>query len=140
MGPMSLYSSETYLDLVRLLRGRLPYVALSSDFIVGFCGEVLGHKPTHTCKKPYRRLSMGPMSLYSSETYLDLVRLLRDRLPRVALSSDFIVGFCGEVLGHKPALACFNKLVSFFKLYFLRELFFADCGGPRSITFFIAGR
>lgn len=33
---------------------------------------------------------------YDREAYLDLVRHIRDILPGVALSSDFICGFCGE--------------------------------------------
>ena len=33
---------------------------------------------------------------YSREAYLELVRQIRLKLPQVALSSDFICGFCGE--------------------------------------------
>lgn len=33
------YSREAYLDLVDLVRRRVPGVALTSDFITGFCGE-----------------------------------------------------------------------------------------------------
>ena len=33
------YTDAAYRDLVRLLRARVPGVALSSDFISGFCGE-----------------------------------------------------------------------------------------------------
>ncbi|KAH8275731.1 hypothetical protein KR018_007277, partial [Drosophila ironensis] len=33
---------------------------------------------------------------YSREAYLDLVRHIREILPHVGLSSDFICGFCGE--------------------------------------------
>ena len=33
---------------------------------------------------------------YSRETYLGLVNRIRDILPTVSLSSDFICGFCGE--------------------------------------------
>lgn len=33
---------------------------------------------------------------YTREAYLDLVRNIRDILPDVCLSSDFIAGFCGE--------------------------------------------
>ena len=33
------YTREAYLNLVRDIRSKLPGVTLSSDFIVGFCGE-----------------------------------------------------------------------------------------------------
>lgn len=33
---------------------------------------------------------------YTREAYLDLVKEIRQSLPDVALSSDFICGFCGE--------------------------------------------
>lgn len=33
---------------------------------------------------------------YTREAYIDLVNRIRDILPDVALSSDFIAGFCGE--------------------------------------------
>ena len=33
---------------------------------------------------------------YARETYLDLVRHIRDYIPGITLSSDFISGFCGE--------------------------------------------
>ena len=33
---------------------------------------------------------------HSRESYLDLVEKMRNKIPGVALSSDFIVGFCNE--------------------------------------------
>ncbi|XP_065174632.1 mitochondrial tRNA methylthiotransferase CDK5RAP1-like [Sycon ciliatum] len=33
---------------------------------------------------------------HSRESYLDLIQHIRKKIPRVRLSSDFIVGFCGE--------------------------------------------
>ncbi len=33
---------------------------------------------------------------YTPETFLDVVRRLRERMPRIALTTDVIVGFCGE--------------------------------------------
>lgn len=33
---------------------------------------------------------------YTREVYLDLIKRVRDILPDVTISSDFICGFCGE--------------------------------------------
>jgi len=33
---------------------------------------------------------------HTIESYTELIRNIRNILPKVALSSDFIVGFCGE--------------------------------------------
>ena len=33
---------------------------------------------------------------YTKEAYLSLIKKIRQIIPGVALSSDFIVGFCGE--------------------------------------------
>jgi tRNA A37 methylthiotransferase MiaB len=34
-----LYTREAYIELVNLIRSKIPHIALSSDFIAGFCGE-----------------------------------------------------------------------------------------------------
>ena len=64
------------------------------DVIAGFnnvCKQI--HMPaqsgnTNILKKMNR--------LYTREAYLELVNHIRRKIPGVALSSDFIVGFCGE--------------------------------------------
>jgi len=34
--------------------------------------------------------------LYTREAYIELVNMIRDKIPKIAFSSDFISGFCGE--------------------------------------------
>ena len=35
---------------------------------------------------------------YSREAYMELIDTVRDIIPNVALTSDFIAGFCGETV------------------------------------------
>jgi tRNA-2-methylthio-N6-dimethylallyladenosine synthase len=51
------------------------------------------HVPAQSgCNEVLRRMKR----LYSVEYYRDMLARCRDRVPGVAISSDFIVGFCGE--------------------------------------------
>lgn len=60
---------------------------------------------------------------YSRESYLQLVREIRSRMPTVALSSDFISGFCGETdQDHQDTVIAMNS--ERFLSFFLRFLFF----------------
>jgi tRNA-2-methylthio-N6-dimethylallyladenosine synthase len=51
------------------------------------------HVPAQSgCNEVLRRMKR----LYTTEYYRDMLSRLRERVPGVAISSDFIVGFCGE--------------------------------------------
>jgi tRNA-2-methylthio-N6-dimethylallyladenosine synthase len=69
--------SDDLLDAVRELSKVCPYLHVPAQ---SGCNEVL---------KRMKRL-------YTVEYYRDMLARCRDRVPGVALSSDFIVGFCGE--------------------------------------------
>ncbi|XP_063227812.1 CDK5RAP1-like protein [Bacillus rossius redtenbacheri] len=62
---------------------------------------------------------------YSREAYLQLVDRVRCRLPGVALSSDFICGFCGETDGEfqetLSLLRCVRYNVAYLFPYSMRE-------------------
>jgi tRNA-2-methylthio-N6-dimethylallyladenosine synthase len=69
--------SDDLLDAVRELPKVCPYLHVPAQ---SGCNEVL---------KRMKRL-------YTVEYYRDMVARCRERVPGVAISSDFIVGFCGE--------------------------------------------
>jgi tRNA-2-methylthio-N6-dimethylallyladenosine synthase len=69
--------SDDLLDAVRELPKVCPYLHVPAQ---SGCNEVL---------KRMKRL-------YTAEYYRDMLARCRDRVPGVAISSDFIVGFCGE--------------------------------------------
>ncbi|XP_046812988.1 CDK5RAP1-like protein [Vespa crabro] len=62
---------------------------------------------------------------YTREAYIDLVNHIRDILPEVALSSDFIAGFCGETEEEFQDTLSLIKLVkyntAFLFAYSMRE-------------------
>ena len=68
-----------------------------------------------------RRMRRG----YSREAYLDLVSNIRTKIPGVALSSDFITGFCGESEAeHRDTLSLMEQVVfdqAFMFAYSLRD-------------------
>src|SRR5206468_2276728 len=69
--------SDDLLDAVRTLPKVCPYLHVPAQ---SGCNEVL---------KRMKRL-------YTVEYYRDMLARCRERVPGVAISSDFIVGFCGE--------------------------------------------
>ena len=54
---------------------------------------------------------------YSRESYIDLVRQIRDIIPDVTLSSDFITGFCGETEEEHMETISLLEEVKFEKAY-----------------------
>jgi tRNA-2-methylthio-N6-dimethylallyladenosine synthase len=69
--------SDDLLDAVRTLPKACPYLHVPAQ---SGCNDVL---------KRMKRL-------YTVEYYRDMLQRSRERVPGVAISSDFIVGFCGE--------------------------------------------
>eukprot|EP01099_Mayorella_cantabrigiensis_P006155 TRINITY_DN5095_c0_g1_i1.p1 TRINITY_DN5095_c0_g1~~TRINITY_DN5095_c0_g1_i1.p1 ORF type:complete len:314 (-),score=83.44 TRINITY_DN5095_c0_g1_i1:44-907(-) len=71
------------------------------DFPVGLL-ELIRSRP-NICKSIHIPVQSGSSYIlermrrgYTREAYLDLISQIRDILPECSLSSDFIVGFCGE--------------------------------------------
>ena len=64
--------------------------------------DVIASKP-NLCRQIHMPAQSGNSEILSRmrrnhtrEAYLELVQRIRERIPGIALSSDFIVGFCGE--------------------------------------------
>jgi tRNA A37 methylthiotransferase MiaB len=64
--------------------------------------DVIARRP-NVCKQVHIPAQAGSDTVlermrrgYTNQTYRDLIKLLKERIPGVALSSDFITGFCGE--------------------------------------------
>lgn len=64
---------------------------------------------------------------YTREAYLELVDHIRDYLPNVTLSSDFIMGFCGETEEQFQDTLSLLRIVKYQKAftfaYSMREVF-----------------
>ena len=76
------YSREAYLTLVDTVRSRLPGIALTSDFIVGFCGETEEdfQETVDLVKKVnYHKAFMYP---YSTREKTAAHRKLEDTVPK----------------------------------------------------------
>jgi tRNA-2-methylthio-N6-dimethylallyladenosine synthase len=62
---------------------------------------------------------------YSREAYIELVKDIRETIPRVTISSDFITGFCGETEEeHQDTLSLMREIKydnCFLYAYSLRE-------------------
>ena len=55
---------------------------------------------------------------YTWEAYLELVERAREAIPGVAISSDFIAGFCGETeTDHEATLSLIIEVIIFYVLF-----------------------
>lgn len=83
---------------IERVRFTSPHPADATDSMI----DVMQNSPK-VCKQLHLPLQSGSSQVlermrrtYTAEEYLELVHKIRDRVPRIALSTDVIVGFCGE--------------------------------------------
>nr|XP_015220193.1 PREDICTED: CDK5 regulatory subunit-associated protein 1 isoform X6 [Lepisosteus oculatus] len=75
------YTREAYLELVAHIRGIIPEVSLSSDFIAGFCGETEeDHQQTVSLLRDVQ-YNMGFLFAYSMRQKTHASRRLQDDVP-----------------------------------------------------------
>jgi tRNA-2-methylthio-N6-dimethylallyladenosine synthase len=85
-------------DGIRRVRFTSPH---PNDFVPSLV-DVMAEEP-NVCKQLHLPLQSGHdrtlkrmLRRYTVESYLEKVRLVRERIPQIALSTDIIVGFIGE--------------------------------------------
>lgn len=99
------YSREAYIDLVKSIRAKAPYVALSSDFITGFCGETEEeHKETVSIMKLIK-YEQSFMFKYSQREKTHAHRAFKDDVPEAVKSTrlDEIIATHNENLAQLQA-------------------------------------
>ena len=85
-------------DGLARVRFTSPHPADATDSMI----DAMAHRP-NVCKHLHLPLQSGSTSVlermrrtYTAEAYRDLVAKLRERVPDIVLTTDVIVGFCGE--------------------------------------------
>lgn len=75
------YSREAYLDLVDHIRNKIPGVALSSDFICGFCDETEEEFADTLTLLELVKFDMGFLFAYSMREKTHAHRTMKDNVP-----------------------------------------------------------
>ena len=90
--------SISEVDGIERVRFTSPHPADATDNMI----SAMENSPK-VCKQLHLPLQSGSTQVlenmrrtYTAEEYLELVSKLRERIPQIALSTDVIVGFCGE--------------------------------------------
>lgn len=85
-------------DGIERVRFTSPHPADATDSMI----EAMQNSPK-VCKQLHLPLQSGSTQVlermrrtYTAEEYTELILKIRDRIPQIALSTDVIVGFCGE--------------------------------------------
>jgi tRNA-2-methylthio-N6-dimethylallyladenosine synthase len=109
-------------DGIRRLRFTSPHPNDFSDRVIAAMAEVEAvceyvHLPVQSGSDVVLRRMLRR---YSRATYLDVVRRLRDAIPELALSTDFIVGFPGETEADVEATLSLVREVEFDSAYTFR--------------------
>ncbi len=93
-----LLSRAAEIDGIERIRFTSPHPAHFPDRLI----EVMAASPK-ICPHTHLPLQSGASTTlsrmrrdYTPESFLDVVRRLRENIPRIALTTDIIVGFCGE--------------------------------------------
>ena len=93
-----LLSRASEIDGIERIRFTSPHPAHFPERLI----EVMAASPK-VCPHTHLPLQSGASTMlsrmrrdYTPETFLEVVRMLREHMPRIALTTDVIVGFCGE--------------------------------------------
>ena len=110
-----LLSRAAEIDGIERIRFTSPHPAHFPDRLI----EVMAACPA-ICPHTHLPLQSGASTTlsrmrrdYTPETFLDVVRRLRERIPRITLTTDVIVGFCGETEAEFEATCEMMRTVRF---------------------------
>ncbi len=110
-----LLSRTAEVDGIERIRFTSPHPAHFPDRLI----EVMAASPK-ICPHTHLPLQSGAQATlsrmrrdYTPEVFLDVVRRLRERMPRIALTTDIIVGFCGETEAEYEATCEMMRTVQF---------------------------
>lgn len=110
-----LLSRTAEVDGIERIRFTSPHPAHFPDRLI----EVMAAS-SKICPHTHLPLQSGSLTTlsrmrrdYTPEVFLDVVRRLRERIPRIALTTDIIVGFCGETEAEYEATCEMMRTVRF---------------------------
>ena len=110
-----LLSRAAEIDGIERIRFTSPHPAHFPERLI----EVMAASPT-VCPHTHLPLQSGASTTlsrmrrdYTPETFLEVVRMLREHIPRIALTTDVIVGFCGETEEEYEATCEMMRTVQF---------------------------
>ena len=110
-----LLSRASEIDGIERIRFTSPHPAHFPERLI----EVMAASPK-VCPHTHLPLQSGASTTlsrmrrdYTPETFLEVVRMLREHIPRIALTTDVIVGFCGETEEEYEATCEMMRTVQF---------------------------
>lgn len=85
--------------------------------------QLISERP-NICKQLHVPAQSGNSSVlarmrrgYTRESYIELIQQIREVIPQVSLSSDFICGFCGETEAEFEETLTLMKLIKYNMVY-----------------------
>ncbi len=85
------YSQEEYLDIIAKMRNKIPGVKLTTDIIVGFCGETEAEFANTVKLAKLVGFAKAYVSMYSSRPMTAATKVMKDDIPRAVKKQRWLV-------------------------------------------------